>query len=582
MAEISRLDLKVLDTPRPVSIAHIKHLASYSWIKGETPTIVVPGLPRLWAAPKGTQKLEKDSGFFYIAINAARHPDSPMEPLFRSLFIAHPSFDLSSIDVITDRNNIRKLLQFVNPGRGSYKLEPFTINVEVTKNTAILARTEVATSEVIGLHQFRGFGHQFESNYTTAELGGSEGHHRIISYRFCGMSFLVRHETDAYTKSAGVSHGNPDKLSDLLGNLSLASKASGSYNSIAGSKLRIGDGGHVVPLESTIEIKTRASHKPLGIDEVAPQLWVSQTPKLVRAYHHGGRFTEPKVEDVSTMIQSWEAANQSDLMKLGWLIKQIVSLAKEFGGKATVQCDVAGAKLIIQKTVDLAKILPEDLYARWNDNDAAREGLTGSLRPDKIMGTESAGTAGSRAESGFTPGKYLINDYLPFAAVIRSGIDKGFRQFFRDMPTNLEDYRSLCQSLKASDIDVLQGESVRELMGGLRSGKESWDPEDRCTIAGSKRVARDSAFRLLYAFLQTEVEDRNSAYNTTLFVVSHSRMFSVKTRKMVRQAFDGKFMSSFNQRRELDKWPVIEESQEDDATTDEEPYYDDCWDSDYS
>lgn len=83
-------------------------------------------------------------------------------------------------------------------------------------------------------------------------------------------------------------------------------------------------------------------------------------------------------------------------------------------------------------------------------------------------------------------------------------------------------------------------------MGGLRKGKEDWDPEERCTIAGSKSVARDYAFQLLYAFLQEGVEDRNRAYNATLFVVSHFRIFSAKTRKMVRQAFNGKFISSFN------------------------------------
>jgi hypothetical protein len=37
------------------------------------------------------------------------NPDSPLEPLFRSLYIEHPSFDINSIDIVTDRNNIRKL-----------------------------------------------------------------------------------------------------------------------------------------------------------------------------------------------------------------------------------------------------------------------------------------------------------------------------------------------------------------------------------------------------------------------------------------------------------------------------------------
>lgn len=48
------------------------------------------------------QQLQKDSGLVYIARNAARHPDSPVEPLSRSLCIEQPSFDFTSVDIVTD------------------------------------------------------------------------------------------------------------------------------------------------------------------------------------------------------------------------------------------------------------------------------------------------------------------------------------------------------------------------------------------------------------------------------------------------------------------------------------------------
>lgn len=136
---------------------------------------------------------------------------------------------------------------------------------------------------------------------------------------------------------------------------------------------------------------------------------------------------------------------------------------------------------------------------------------------------------------------------------------------------SIRDYSILCESLKATDVDVLQGREVRDLMGDLRSGKE-----------GSKNVARDSAFRLLYILLQERTEDNNAAYNATLFVVSHFRIFRYKTRKMVRQAFDSTFAPSAKQKKELDKWPLEEDWQEIDATTEEEISYSDYWDSDYS
>lgn len=210
--EITRQDLEGLPTPRSrvASITGVRYLSSYNWIEAPTPTIAVPGSPALWLAPRGPRQLKKDSGFVYIAQNAARLPDNPVEPLFRALHITDPSFDLRAVDVVTDRNNIRKLLSFVNPSLSNNGLEPFTIAVEVTKNTAIFCRQETKTHEFIGPQEFKGFGHEFERAYTRSRLNGDTGHHRIISYRFGGLSFIIRHETDGYvstTKQASrVSH----------------------------------------------------------------------------------------------------------------------------------------------------------------------------------------------------------------------------------------------------------------------------------------------------------------------------------------------------------------------------------------
>jgi hypothetical protein len=111
--------------------------------------------------------LQKDTGHVYIAQNAARHPESPLEPLFRALFVLHPSFDITSVDVVTDQNNIRKLLGVINPRWNGYKRENFTIHVEVMNNTAILCRSETKVDEYIAPNEFRGYGHSFEQKCTT-------------------------------------------------------------------------------------------------------------------------------------------------------------------------------------------------------------------------------------------------------------------------------------------------------------------------------------------------------------------------------------------------------------------------------
>lgn len=90
----------------------------------------------------------------------------------------------------------------------------------------------------------------------------------------------------------------------------------------------------------------------------------------------------------------------------------------------------------------------------------------------------------------------VVRHDLPFAAVIRSVSDKGFRQVFGDMPQNLKDYQILCESFTASEIDAFQGRQVRDLMGGLRRSKDDWDLDEGRKIAGCKTVARDAPFQL--------------------------------------------------------------------------------------
>jgi hypothetical protein len=373
LEEISRLGLEPL-APAEAIITDVKHLASYNWIEASTPTIAVPGSPAQWSAPQGPRQVKKDSGLVYIAQNAARHPDSPLEPLFRSLYIEHPSFDINSIDVVTDRNNIRKLLSFIKPTLSKSGLDSFTIQVDMTGQTAIFCRDETATYEVIGPSEFRGFGHEFEKAYTITQVRDSTGHHRIISYRLGGLSFLVRHETDGCVgdlkSSVKADESRGDNLANILKSLSLTPETTSMDEPSVGSKLTIKREGQIVPRESTLEIKTRVFHKPLELTEVAAQLWVSQTPKLVRAYHRRGIFSTPKVEDVTAKMREWEQTHQDAITKLVALIKCILRVTRNWGGSSTIRYDPLKDKLVI-KEIERKKMLPEDLYSRWEKTNPA-------------------------------------------------------------------------------------------------------------------------------------------------------------------------------------------------------------------
>ncbi|KAJ5154806.1 geranylgeranyl pyrophosphate synthetase [Penicillium coprophilum] len=368
LEEISRHGLESSNKTEAI-ITDVTHLASYNWIEARKPTIAVPGSPALWSAPQGPRKVKKDSGLVYISQNAARHPDSPLEPLFRALYIEKPSFDISSIDVVTDRNNIRKLLSFINPAQSRNGLDPFTIEIDVVAQTAIFCRAETATHEIIGPGEFRGFGHEFEKAYTISQIAKSTGHHRIISYRLGGLSFLVRHETDGCVGDSEPGGKEDmsirDDLAKTMRSLSLAPTSAATMQESTKSELTIKREGRVVPRESTLEIKTRVLHKPLQFSEVAPQLWISQTPKLVRAYHQHGIFSLPNVEDVTTALRDWEQVNQDDIRKLVTLIECILRVARNWGGSSIIRYDSLKDKLVIEKA-ERKKMLPDDLYSRLN------------------------------------------------------------------------------------------------------------------------------------------------------------------------------------------------------------------------
>ena len=410
IAEISRGDLQGFSTPPSASITDVKHLSSYNWIEAPTPTIAVPGGPSLWTPPKHPRQVNKDSGVIYIAQNAARHPDSPLEPLFRALYIAKPSFDIRSTDVVTDRNNIRKLLSFINPfpagkkpaKKFEKKDESFTITIEVVGDTAIFCRSETVTKEIIGPDKHIGFGHEFEKAYTTNQISGSTGHHRVISYSFSGLNFIVRYETDGYVATgAGVSSSSSSKVADsesdslasMLGSLALSSSNSPPYTTPHGSKLTVKEEGKVTALESTLEIKTRSSRNHLPIEEVIPQLWVSQTSKFVIAYHHNGMFQPPEVQDVMSEIKKWEERNQADLRKLAALVNKIRDVVKGCGGKAVLTYDVNGGKLVIRKD-NGNKLLPQDLYSKWHDSNQSEA----ETKTKHDADTDSAGNHGTEAE----------------------------------------------------------------------------------------------------------------------------------------------------------------------------------------
>ncbi|PWI64203.1 hypothetical protein PCL_12044 [Purpureocillium lilacinum] len=186
--------------------------------------------------------------------------------------------------------------------------------------------------------------------------------------------------------------------SEIIEPLSLSANANPTLAAAAGSKLRIRKEGEVVPLELTLEIKTRVFHKRLEIRDVAPQLWVSQTPKLVRAYHRKGFLQGPEVEDVTAAVKRWEEDSQEDLRKLASLVNRILTMAKELGESTVMKYDAMADKLVIAKVAG-EKMLPTDLYSKWDDASVEAATMPKESSTDAAEAAELEPSGGTSAVS---------------------------------------------------------------------------------------------------------------------------------------------------------------------------------------
>lgn len=216
--------------------------------------------------------LQKDTTSRYIDQNAHRNPSNPLGPLVRAIDQCSPGFQYHQMDVVTDRKNLRNLLNYAGSLENPRQLcDPFRIDFELAGNTLILQRWNAAT-EV------------FEGSYEEAHAAKllknedeASGHHRIVTYvrrpsacrpgpathadhvqNFDGLKVLLRCQVDGY--------------------IPIDSRTPGPTG--------------VVDQESLIKLKMATVwHKTKALRTYG-QLVIGQIPFLVVSRHQNGNFTE--------------------------------------------------------------------------------------------------------------------------------------------------------------------------------------------------------------------------------------------------------------------------------------------------
>ena len=365
---------KYIDTSEDASFTpkSFQEVTSYNWLESTTPTIMVPGTqfpivremtlgaPAKWTPKVMPIRIQSDSGLIYIDQNAFRSPRYPLEPLFRSIYITDPKFDPKEFDLVTDRNNLRKLMFMLS----DVMIGDFRIDLELVGNTLLFTRWETTSSEY--LTDFRGFGHEFERKFTTyaSEMSRSTGHHRVVSYAFGGLKLLLRFEVDAHTGDYGSAKSEDiDNLTAQIGSLRLQSQTASDKTD---GNVQVTRGGYHVPHKSLVELKTRAKHRRIQTSDVIYQLWFSQVEHLFVGYHNRGVFTELNQTNYKTS-GGFDRFTRDKGMELRRLIKLIREIRKTMITQKRPRAVLLheGGSLHLYEKGSNQHALPADLLLKW-------------------------------------------------------------------------------------------------------------------------------------------------------------------------------------------------------------------------
>jgi len=151
-------------------------------------TILVVGSPPYWKDRPKPYSVPPDEGIHYCDQNSDKMPKAVLLPVIVAVNkctekAGKEPYKWSSVDIVTDRGNLRKLMRWADNGA----TKDFRIDMQLAgKGTVLLTRFAERTREM-----FSGctFGYSFERESTVVAPGckDSYSHHRIITYVRCSF-----------------------------------------------------------------------------------------------------------------------------------------------------------------------------------------------------------------------------------------------------------------------------------------------------------------------------------------------------------------------------------------------------------
>ncbi|XP_014559105.1 hypothetical protein COCVIDRAFT_92755 [Bipolaris victoriae FI3] len=334
-------------------------LCSYNWQNDGA--IYVPGGPPKWTPPPLPTTLAQDAGHHFIDQNAARVPKYPFEPAFRALSLMNPETNLTTVDILANRNSLRKLLD-LSAGK---KLDPFCMGLNLINNTLVISRKERTAQHMVHGAPNSGYGHNFERAFTTPDqdLGNSSSHHRVIRYRIGPLDCVVRFEVDAYYDDS--EHDTADALTAAMKKLEVAEHPSSSSTPMQlpdAPTIAVEKGTFISPA-LLAEIKAKKLNR---VADAMPQLWFGRTPYFINGNHDKGTVHSVSVTRAEEQFEKWEAANQERLRKMVGLMASIKRTVRGIrGGAGILVYDVKGGPLKVYRARNEEGVLPGDIVEKY-------------------------------------------------------------------------------------------------------------------------------------------------------------------------------------------------------------------------
>ncbi|RYP23177.1 hypothetical protein DL765_001262 [Monosporascus sp. GIB2] len=352
-------------------------LCTYNWIEKAKnkrgPAIYVPGGPPKWKPPTLPITLPQDTGMQYADQNAFRTPKYPFEPVFWALDLMNPDMRFNDVDLVCNRNSLRKLLDIATGRRP----DPFVMHLHMVEKTLFITRKEKnARMRVFG-NTNSGYGHNFEKACTEADrdVVGSSSHHRVVKYSMGGLNCVVRFEVDAYYEGneEGVCARDFDHEDNALAEsfdlLTLkeidSDSTKGTTSNTSTSAVRK---GAVLSSSQMAEIKAKnGTGGTVYFKSYLPQLWFGRTPYLFIGKNTKGTFHNIVKMHAGSKFTEWEKENQEGLRKLVGILRELREVVSKVESSAAVLMyeKKKDEPMKILEMKNPTSVLPEDIRGKY-------------------------------------------------------------------------------------------------------------------------------------------------------------------------------------------------------------------------